>query len=532
MSDIEDRLERLESLVDRQQERIDQQQETIREQRDRIRELETEPTENVEDGSTTLDRRDALKAGGLLALLFGGVGTASANPQGQVGTSSDPLQALYTAELNGPLTDGQRLDSLLGSGLRIQNGALTKDSDVPKLTVTSFDIADKSTGTISSFTVDVTVAETAGVQTDGLGLTLQVVDSIGTTVYDESLSPSELDGESTTVTFGTDGGTPELGPFDADEYTATVTADVPNVSRGTATDSFVVEKPFAGGSGTSADPYEILTWEHLDNVRHARGSSFVLVADIDESKTGYDAIASGTANGGNGFDPIGSQGDSFAGSFDGDGHVINGLTIDRGDETYVGLFGRSSDSASIGNVGLETLDVTGKNAVGGLVGYNNGTVERSYVTGSVSGTNDDVGGLVGYNGGTVERSYAMASVTGNKHIGGLVGRNYINIDSSYATGSVTANSTEVGGLVGFRVGLGNITSSYWDTESTGQSSSDGGTGLTTGQMQGLEAQNNMSDLDFSTVWATVDAENDADVSADDYPVLQALDRATQLEVRG
>jgi hypothetical protein len=52
-------------------------------------------------------------------------------------------------------------------------------------------------------------------------------------------------------------------------------------------------------------------------------------------------------------------------------------------------------------------------------------------------------------------------------------------------------------------------------------------------MQGEEADDNMGGFDFSgdDTWATVDAANDADVSTDDYPVLRALDRATQLEAR-
>jgi hypothetical protein len=123
MSDIEERLDRLESLVEQQRNRIDEQQRTIQRQqatiatqRERIADLEREASRDApeDDGDPALvDRRDALKAGGLLALLFGGVGTASADPQGQVGTSSDPLQALYTNTLHGnsgTLTIGDTLD--------------------------------------------------------------------------------------------------------------------------------------------------------------------------------------------------------------------------------------------------------------------------------------------------------------------------------------------------------------------------------------------------------------------------------------
>ncbi|MGM0591459.1 MAG: hypothetical protein ACQETI_07500, partial [Halobacteriota archaeon] len=84
-TDVSDRLDRLESLVERQFE-------TIEAQRDRIAALEdargatSAPAGN--SAPTTLTRRNALRAGGLLALLGAGVGTASADPQGQVGTES------------------------------------------------------------------------------------------------------------------------------------------------------------------------------------------------------------------------------------------------------------------------------------------------------------------------------------------------------------------------------------------------------------------------------------------------------------
>jgi len=121
MTDIDDRLGRLESLVEQQQDRIEGQQETIREQRERITELEADSASH--DSTTAADslpvgRRDALKAGGLLALLFGGVGTASTDPQGQVGTSDDPLTALHTDEINGGVTGDTGLTDLTGAGTR------------------------------------------------------------------------------------------------------------------------------------------------------------------------------------------------------------------------------------------------------------------------------------------------------------------------------------------------------------------------------------------------------------------------------
>ena len=112
MTEIDDRLDRLESLVERQQERIDDQQDTIDAQRDRIDELEGN-TDTTADSTPAprVSRRGALTAGGLLALLFGGVGTASADAQGQVGTSGDPLSVLYTRTIAADSGNGLTFDT-------------------------------------------------------------------------------------------------------------------------------------------------------------------------------------------------------------------------------------------------------------------------------------------------------------------------------------------------------------------------------------------------------------------------------------
>ena len=128
--DIEDLLDRLESLVEQQHETIEAQRATIDQQRERIAALEGEVNADApdDDGDPALvDRRDALKTGGLLALLFGGVGTASADPQGQVGTSNDPLTALHTDAINGGVTGESELTSLLGDGLALSDGSLVAD---------------------------------------------------------------------------------------------------------------------------------------------------------------------------------------------------------------------------------------------------------------------------------------------------------------------------------------------------------------------------------------------------------------------
>jgi flagellin-like protein len=174
--------------------------------------------------------------------------------------------------------------------------------------------------------------------------------------------------------------------------------------------------------------------------------------------------------------------------------------------------GNISNSYSTGNV-------TGEDEVGGVVGFNEGTVSNSYSTGNVTGESVDVGGLIGYNyDGTVSNSYSTGNVTGEEYVGGLIGYNDDStVSNSYSTGNVTGEK-EVGGLVGDNyVGEninGNISNSYWDTESTGQSSSavlPDSNGLTTSQMQGSSASSNMIGFDFKDTWSTVTG---------DYPELQ------------
>jgi len=224
-----------------------------------------------------------------------------------------------------------------------------------------------------------------------------------------------------------------------------------------------------------------------------------------------------------------------------------------GDNRVGGLvgqnFGTVTGSYSIGTV-TGTSSVSGTGFVGGLVGENGArtvsdpTIKRSYATGSVSGNGFRVGGLVGKNnvGSNITESYATGGVSGGSDTGGLVGDNNGNVTESYATGGVTASdtNTNIGGLIGsnggtvrksyatgnvsipsdFKVGglvgatsfSGGVTDSYWDTETTGQSTSDGGTGLTTSEMTGSAATSNMVAFDFTSTWETV-------TNPDDYPVL-------------
>jgi len=187
----------------------------------------------------------------------------------------------------------------------------------------------------------------------------------------------------------------------------------------------------------------------------------------------------------------------------------------------VGEGGEINNSYSKGSV-------HGVNFVGGLVGSNEGSpspclpeqsyINNSYSTADVMGTSK-VGGLVGYNRfqGIINNSYAMGTVEGYYYVGGLVGHNSYDseINNCYSIGLVIGNEN-VGGLIGSNDNGGIIEDSYWDIESSEQTTSAGGTGLTTLEM--LQS-NNFTSWDFDETWKILDFSGLPFIRKH-YPVLQ------------
>jgi hypothetical protein len=167
-----------------------------------------------------------------------------------------------------------------------------------------------------------------------------------------------------------------------------------------------------------------------------------------------------------------------------------------------------------------TGNVSGHDGLGGLVGTNDGgTVERCCAYGNIFATGAVVGGLVGYQCyGYTYDSYATGDVIGDICVGGLIGRYYIPVPpmgaseaiSSYAviyncySSGAVMGKEDVGGLIGY-----NIYSNwagvacFWDTQTSGQDWSDGGTGLPTDQMQMASTFIN-AEWDFNTPVWTID----------------------------
>ncbi len=208
------------------------------------------------------------------------------------------------------------------------------------------------------------------------------------------------------------------------------------------------------GSDGALQTYRVLTQlgtqgsttaTDLQGINGNRGGRYVLGADIDASATS-------SWSAGEGFGPIGNFSNPFTGVFDGLGHEVNGLTINRPTATEQGLFG-VAENASIRNIGLTNVNIRGQLAVGALAGLTTGSstlVDNSYATGRVRGRGL-VGGLVGQSAGLMSNSYTDVAVDGeNEQIGGLIGNNLQGtaVSNSYATGSVRGRD-QIGGLIGF-----------------------------------------------------------------------------------
>lgn len=207
----------------------------------------------------------------------------------------------------------------------------------------------------------------------------------------------------------------------------------------------------------------------------------------DGSVSGSDQV--GGLVGGNG----GSVSNSYAtGMVNGDRHVGGLVGASNGPVSNSHFSGSVSGESRIGGLvgGMSGSTVSNSysagsvsgssDQVGGLVGYNYGTVSKSCSTGAVAG-DSYTGGLVGFNRDTVSDSYSSGNVTGGWLAGGLVGQNRGTISKSYSAGPVTGD-VDVGGLVG-RNYEGSVSNSFWDTETSGQHTSDGGTGKTTAELQ-------------------------------------------------
>jgi hypothetical protein len=265
---------------------------------------------------------------------------------------------------------------------------------------------------------------------------------------------------------------------------------------------------FPAGTGTKTDPYLIadlghLVWlQYLINVKKqvTDGLFFRQTANIDASPTR-------TWNNGEGWLPIGIEYKGFGGTYEGGGFAVDGLYVNRPTSDWVGLFGNTTWTCKVSNLGVTNADITGRNYVGvlgGMIRFS--TITNCFVTGTVKGINS-VGGMSGDSHYTSFLwSNADVSVSGESQCGGFLGSCFMpsqKIENCYSRGSVSrtsGTSVKLGGFIGnvsdadifncystgkviytngvsptdrgfigdSRPGYATFRDNFWDTETSGQ----------------------------------------------------------------
>ena len=130
--------------------------------------------------------------------------------------------------------------------------------------------------------------------------------------------------------------------------------------------------------------------------------------------------------------PIGTYDYAFEGIFDGKGHTISNLYIHDPDADALALFGITYN-ATIQNVNIHNVDITGYEMIAALVAYPAGadTITNCHVSGDISlvAKNTHVGGIVALNNANIENCSVIADDMGKiianekNGVGGIVAWN-------------------------------------------------------------------------------------------------------------
>ncbi|MFA5603341.1 MAG: prepilin-type N-terminal cleavage/methylation domain-containing protein [Bacilli bacterium] len=228
------------------------------------------------------------------------------------------------------------------------------------------------------------------------------------------------------------------------------------------------------GTGATDNPYLIESVEDLvalsnnvnnGNTYSGKNITLAITLDLNNSKSYVDATTKtyGDINGngiiedlktelttGEGFKPIGNEIKKFSGKLAGNLNCINNLYVNRPTTSYIGLIGYNN-GGTVTTLGINSVNITGLNYTGGIVGHNNGHLNEMNVRGNITG-NNYVGLIAGYTDyATTARSIIVeGNVLGNDYVGGMIGYNYYstNFRAVNVGGSVVGTGTNVGRNIG------------------------------------------------------------------------------------
>ena len=235
----------------------------------------------------------------------------------------------------------------------------------------------------------------------------------------------------------------------------TFTASIDKKWDDTETEIIGLEIADGGTTYIVSSPAALEAWATEMKNDPTQNLNCTLAADIDLTGTEWTPIP------------------NFAGTFDGNGKTITGLTINQSAMDNVGLFASIDDVGTVKNLKLDKVNVTANSNVGAIAGENRGTIENCSVSGSVTGSSNNsyVGGIAGFHRkGSITDCHSSATVEGKVYVGGIAGQNDAMLGSAsiiacYSTGSVTATINSnfysyAGGVVGLNSNGAVLTACY------------------------------------------------------------------------
>ena len=339
------------------------------------------------------------------------------------------------------------------------------------------------------------------------------------------------------------------------------------------------------GEGTEASPFLIetfgnLLWmsEHYTDIGVSENTYFLQTRNIDASY-------SRELDSGKGFLPIcSSVSYRFSGIYDGGGYSIIGLYINRPESSYAGLFGLMNSTGVVKNIIAENFFIRADSCAGAITGMSLGSIQScgavNLNASTYKSSSSRLGGIVGIVSGSavIENCFAKnITLSGNQKVGGIVGDILavtVSVTSCYVKKGFLSGDSHVGGLSGNGRGIvsfchtnievraryyggglfgftlspsvcqcysaGKVTTlienrcgglaensftgsdCFWDIDSSGITTSGGGTGLSIYDMC-IVSDNPLynkfveANWDFTTVW-----EIDKFGINDGYPILRSL----------
>jgi len=231
---------------------------------------------------------------------------------------------------------------------------------------------------------------------------------------------------------------------------------------------------FAGGTGTSVDPYQISTPSQLNAIRRDLSAHYILINNIDMSTSGK-------------WVPVGTLTNPFTGSLNGSNYAINKIQIDDVTTNNVqcaGLFG-VTNGATIKNLSINDASVNLNGASENLVTYSSGLVAYNTAN-DITILNCNVDAIIhhvttstdyrtyAYSGGVIGKSDSPNTSISQSSVSGEI---TLNLGKTYRGNSTTerGGTAYTGGGVGWTYALsvsnfefnGDIKSYYNECANTG-----------------------------------------------------------------